>query len=74
MQEAKLGIPDRSLDFRRRDGSSLTAVKSKLLHQLGVTLRSRHYSRRQEPGGRLVEEIIRRVIQKPYNHCSTHKK
>lgn len=44
-------------------------MKTKLLHQLGDALRSRHYGRRQEPGGRFVEEIIRRVVQKPYNHC-----
>jgi hypothetical protein len=65
MQEARQGMPDGSLDFRRRDGSLLTAVKPKLLHQLGYALRSRHYRGRQESGGRLVEEIIRRVIQKP---------
>jgi integron integrase len=48
MKKARLGIPDRSLGFSRRDGSSPTVVKSKLLHQLGDALRSRHYSRRTE--------------------------
>ena len=66
MQEARQGMPDRSLDFRRRDGSLLTAVKPKLLHQLGDALRSRHCRRRQEPTARLVEVIIWCVIQKPY--------
>jgi hypothetical protein len=60
-QEPRLSIPDRSTEFRRRDGSLLTAVKPKLLHQLGDALRSHDNSRRQQPGGRLVEEIIRCV-------------
>lgn len=60
MQEARLGIPDRGLNSRRRDGSSLPAVKSKtitLFCQAGFAMLDLHELYRRNAAECYIETI-----------------